>query len=202
MSSTMAPPLPPALPPEPVTRLSVKQYHAMIDAGVVTDDDLIELLEGWLVPKMPKNPGHRIATRHLRKALEKLLPAGWEVESQEPITTTDSEPEPDVGVAREGAFDNKERHPNATETGLIIEIADSTLARDRGMKKRIYARAAVPVYWIVNLPDRCIEVYTNPTGPAEKPDYRHQQIYGANDVVPILLDGAEIGQLEVKAVLP
>jgi hypothetical protein len=73
----------------------------MIRAGILTDDDPVELLEGWLVPKMPKNPPHRITTRLTREALVGILPTGWYVDTQEPITTADSEPEPDVVVVAE-----------------------------------------------------------------------------------------------------
>jgi hypothetical protein len=71
-----------------------------------------------------------------------------------------------------------------------------------GMKKRIYARASVPTYWIVNIPDRCIEVHADPTGPDENPDYPPPRIDGENDRVPVVLDGVEFGQLEVKSILP
>ncbi len=72
----------------------------MIDAGILTEDHPIELLEGWLVPRMPKNPSHRLATGLIRETLEGLLPDDWYVDSQEPITTLDSEPEPDVVVVK------------------------------------------------------------------------------------------------------
>ena len=75
-----------------IWRLSVDQYHAMIQAGILTEDDPVELLEGWLVWKMPKNPSHRITTRLAWKALDQVVPAGWYVDSQEPITLADSEP--------------------------------------------------------------------------------------------------------------
>jgi Uma2 family endonuclease len=212
MSITIVPPLapappiasilPPAFPPEPIIRISVEQYHVMIEAGAFANDERVELLEGWLVPKMSKNPAHRVVTRKLRIAFERLLPPGWEVESEVPVTTVDSEPEPDVAVVRAGVLDKVERHPGPRDVGMLIEVSDSTLARDRGIKKRLYARSAVPVYWIVNIPDRCIEVYTDPTGPAENPDYRQPRVYGENDQVPIVLDGKEIGQLEVKSILP
>src|SRR5258706_12768291 len=86
--------------PEPVFRLTVPQYHTMIDAGVLTDDDPVELLEGILVFKMPKKPAHRLALRKLVKAIEKLLPDGYFVLSQEPITLDGSEPEPDAASIR------------------------------------------------------------------------------------------------------
>ena len=109
---------------------------------------------------------------------------------------------PDASVIRGDRRDYLGGHPAPRDVALIGEVADSSLAYDRGIKKRIYARSAIPVYWIVNLEDRCIEVYTDPTGPADEPDYRQRQIYGENDWVPVLLDGKEIGKLEVKALLP
>src|ERR1700704_1132615 len=94
--STITMPPPPGLPPEPIARITVDQYHAMIDAGILTADDPVELLEGWLVQKMAKKREHSSATKWLRKTFEKLLTPEWDVDSQEPITTVDSEPEPDV----------------------------------------------------------------------------------------------------------
>jgi Uma2 family endonuclease len=200
--SVITPPLPAAVPPEPVARISVSQFHAMVRSGAFDEDDPLELLEGWLFKKMPKNPPHRVATRAARKALEKVLPPEWEVESQEPITTDDSEPEPDISVIRAGALENGLRHPTPEETGMVIEVSDTTLARDRGLKKRVFARARIPVYWIVNVVDRQVEVYTDPTGPADEPDYRPAQIFKPGELVPVVLDGKEIARLEVTQLLP
>src|SRR6266851_3947866 len=89
-----------AVPTDVIWRFSVDQYHAIIRAGILTEDDPVELLEGWLVTKMPKNPRHRVVTRLIREALENLGAPGWYVDTQEPLTTADSEPEPDVMVVR------------------------------------------------------------------------------------------------------
>lgn len=202
MSSVILLPLPPAVPAEPIARISVDLYHAMIDTGKLDDDARIELLEGWLVPKMPQNPPHVLSTGLVYDALQELVPGGWHITCQGSVTTSDSEPEPDVGVFRGRRRDYSALHPTPKDAGLLVEVSDSTLARDRGIKKRIYARANVPIYWIVNLPDRCVEVYTEPTGPAENPDYSQPRVYGENDCVPVVLDGKEIGQLEVKSILP
>ena len=202
MSSAVISFLPPGPPPEPIKRLSVAQYHAIIRAGVFDDDDPIELLEGWLAEKMPKKPPHSVATGLVSDAIAPLLPSGWHIISQEPITTDDSEPEPDIGVVRGKRRDYVDRHPGPKDVGSIVEVADTTLARDRGVKKTIYARARVPIYWILNLVDRCVEVYADPTGPAKKPDYRNTEIFGTKDSVPLVLDGKEIGRLKVKLLLP
>ncbi|MGE3808702.1 MAG: Uma2 family endonuclease [Gemmataceae bacterium] len=182
-------------------RLSVRQYHDMIRSGILTDDDPVELLEGLLVTKMPRNPPHRVVTRLTRDALQAILPPGWHVESQEPITTDASEPEPDIAVIRGEPREYRDHHPGPAELALVAEVADSTLDRDRGTKKRIYARASIPVYWIVNLGDSCIEVYTDPTGPTENPDYRQRSDHGLSDHVDVVIDGQIVGQLRVAALL-
>jgi Uma2 family endonuclease len=202
MSTVISTPPPVALPSEPPARITVGQYHAMLQAGVFAEDERVELLEGWLFHKMAKKATHSVSTRAMRKRLEKLLPLDWDVDSQEPITTLESEPEPDVSVVRAGVRDNKKRHPKPKEVGLVVEVSEGSLARDRGMKKRIYARARVPVYWIVNLVDNQIEIYTDPTGPAKRPDYRHNQIYKPGDSIPLVLDGREIAKIDVNDILP
>jgi Uma2 family endonuclease len=158
---------------EPVWRLSIEQYHQMRQQGILTEADPIELLEGLLIQKMTKNPPHRIATRLVREVLESFNLAGWYVETQEPISTMDSEPEPDVAVIRGNTRDYLDCHPGAADVALVIEVADSTLGRDRSLKKRLYARAGIANYWIVNLTDRRLEVYTNPL----LDDYQTQQTF-------------------------
>ncbi len=183
-------------------RCSVEKYHQMIRAGIFTDDAPIELLEGLLVRKMTKNPPHTISTTRARHRLEEVIPAGWYVNSQEPITLDDSEPEPDVFIAR-GAFDDYiTHHPFAEDVALVIEVADSTLERDRTTKRRVYARAGIPIYWIINLVGRGLEVYTNPTGQAEEPDYQESQIFADDNTVPLRIDGREIAQIAVRTLLP
>jgi Uma2 family endonuclease len=191
-----------AVPPDVIWRLSVDQYHAMIHAEILTDDDPVELLEGWLVAKMPKNPPRRAVTRLIRQVLERLVSAEWYVDSQEPITTDDSEPEPDVVVVRGETRHYLDRHPGPHDVGLVIEVADTTLQRDRGFKKRLYARAGIPVYWLVNLSDNQCEVYTEPSGPEPQPDYRQRQDYGASDVILVVLAGVEVGRIAVRELLP
>jgi hypothetical protein len=212
--------MPVAMPPEPVCRLSVSQYHDMIAAGILTSDDPVELLEGWLVPKTPtsplplgegpgvrawttmKTPGHSTARHLTTKALEQILPAGWHVRSQEPITLGDSEPEPDVAIVRGDPGQYERSHPGPENLALVVEVADASLHRDRSIKKQVYARAGIAVYWIVNLQERRIEVYTAPSGPVEVPDYRQHNDYAAGAEVPLLIEGHEAGRISVAALLP
>lgn len=189
-------------PDDLIWRLSVEQYHEMIRTGILTADDPVELLAGWLVCKMPKNPPHRIATRLAQKALEGVVPAGWYVDAQEPITLQDSEPEPDVMIVRGETRDYRDRHPGPEDVALIVEVSDSTLERDRGVKRLVYARAGIPVYWIINLLELALEVYYDPSGPSEDADYRQRQHYGVSDFVPVMIGGREVGRVAVRDLLP
>jgi Uma2 family endonuclease len=207
MTATSQPISPPperdgSVPSVPIFRLTVAQYHAMARAGILNEDDPVELLEGWLVQKMTKNRPHSLVTCLVREALGRLLPAGWYVDSQEPITTAESEPEPDVIVVRGQVRDYQDRHPGPQDVALVVEVADTSLRDDQGLKKAVYARAGVAVYWIANLIDRQFEVYTEPSGPAERPDYQQCRIYGSSEVIPVALDGVEVGSLTVGELLP
>jgi Uma2 family endonuclease len=191
-----------ALPTEPIWRISVERYHEMIEAGVLTEDDPVELLEGLLVEKTSKTQRHVFTTHRTRKSLERLAPVGWFVNIHDPVTTSDSEPEPDLSIVRGELRQYQTRHPGAQDLALVVEVSDSSLQRDRTIKLRLYARAMIPIYWIVNLVEGHIETYTDPTGPEEKPSYRQRSDYGPADEVPFLIEGREIGRIAVREVLP
>jgi Uma2 family endonuclease len=193
---------PDAIAPYPTWRLTVDQYHQMIDSGILTEDDPVELLEGWLVVKLPKKPRHRIATRKAQRTLEKVVPSGWYVDAQEPISTADSEPEPDISVVRGATEDYPDRHPGPGDVGLVGEIADRSLPRDRRWKKRLYAEARLPIYWIFNLTKRQIEVYAVPTGRGKRATYAKRRVYGENSSIPLVLEGKQVALIPVCDLLP
>ncbi|NOT58595.1 MAG: Uma2 family endonuclease [Acidobacteria bacterium] len=194
---------PAAVPEDLVMRFSVKQYHQMIASGFLNSDTPVELLEGFLVYKMPKNPPHRVTTRLLRLLLDSLFAERQcYVETQEPITLADSEPEPDLAVVRGDTLQYLERHPEARDAVFVVEVADATLARDRKLKKRIYAQAGIASYWIVNLVAQQVEVYTLPGEVNGVITYQSQQNYRRDEFIPVFLDGVEIGQVAVSEVLP
>ncbi len=186
----------------PIFRISVDQYHEMIKRGILTKDDSVELLEEVLVEKTPKEPPHSVATGLLLDALVRLVPPGWFVSKEDPVTTDTSEPEPDVMVIRGSRRDYVESHPGPHDAALVIEVSSSSLSRDQALKKRIYARAGVPVYGILNLIDRRLEVYSEPTGPAQQPDYRQRRDFGPADTFPLMIDGQERGRVPVADLLP
>jgi Uma2 family endonuclease len=191
-----------AVPIEPVVRFSVEQYHAMLASGILQSGDPVELLDGLLVPKMTKYPPHTISTKLTCRVFNSLLPAGWHVACQEPITLAGSEPEPDVAVVRGDPRDYRRGHPGAADVAVVVEISDATGPRDAVTKKRVYAAAGIPVYWIVNLPQRCVEVFSEPSGAAEPPDYRRRDVYAESDEAPLTVAGAAVGRVAVAGVLP
>jgi Uma2 family endonuclease len=191
---------------ESLYRLSVDEYHAMIHAGILTEDDSVELLEGLLVLKMSKNPPHIVATELLQRALSRVVPEGWYVSMQNPVTTKSSEPEPDAKVVKGDPRAYLKRKPGPRSVPIAIEVSDNSLRRDRTVKKRIYAAAGIPTYWIINLIDRCVEVYTEPTGPANEqnpqPDYQKIRTLGPDESLVVVLGGREVGNIAVRDLLP
>src|SRR5262245_53367242 len=108
--------------PYPVRKFSVEEYHRMIQAGILTEDDPVELLEGWVVPKMPHNPPHDGIVDLAREVIRGKLPAGWRVRVQSAITTPDSEPEPGLVVAPGPASRYFDHHPGPSEIALVVEV--------------------------------------------------------------------------------
>jgi len=152
----------------------------MIEAGILGEDDPVELLEGWLVATMVHNPNHDSTVAAAQEALQKRVSQNWHIRVQSAITTQDSEPEPDLVVVVGPALRYKSAHPRPSDIDLVVEVADSSLRLDRGLKLRLYARAGIATYWIINLQDRCVEVYTDPAGPSAAPDYRQRNIVVGN----------------------
>jgi Uma2 family endonuclease len=183
-------------------KLTGDQYDRMVQAGILSDEDRVELLEGWMVQKMPGNPLHDTSVWAANERLTRLVPADWAVRCQLGSKLTESRPEPDVAVARGPGRQYFTRHPDQADLGLVVEVSDSSLARDQGDKARIYARDRVPVYWIVNLIDRRVEVYTDPTGPGDDPRYHTLRVFPAGAAVPVELDGQTVGTIPVDELLP
>lgn len=181
-----------------IRQISVAQYHDMISTGILSADDQVELLHGWLTNKMSKNPPHTVITGLLFELLLRLLPSGWFVSLEGPITMSTSEPEPDIAVVEGKRANYFEKHPTAEQVALVIEVADSSLQRDRTLKKGIYAQAGIPVYWIVNLQDSVIEIYSEPLQGSE-PDYGRRQTYNFSELAPVLLGDSQVGEINLAS---
>jgi Uma2 family endonuclease len=193
--------------PEPASsdrlyRLTVDQYHQMARAGILGEDDPVELLEGLLVTKMTKNERHILAVKLIFRVLDRAVPAGWHVSKEDPVSVSlYNEPEPDLAVVRGGPRDYADRKPGPADLALLVEVSDTTYATDQ-RKLLIYARAGILVYWIVNLPLERVEVYTEPTVAEGLPSYGSCRNYGPGDEVPLTLDGREVARFTVRDLLP
>ena len=183
-------------------RFSVAEYHKLIEIGVLTEDDNLELLDGYLVHKMSRNPPHDAAIQKIMKRLFRLLPPDWDLRVQSAVTLSRSEPEPDLAVVRGDETRYLTNHPVPADIGLAIEVSDSTLDGDRIDKGRIYAEAGIACYWIVNLVDRQIEVRTLPSGATAAPAFAQRRDHSMGDDVTLLLDGVNVANIPVRDLLP
>jgi Uma2 family endonuclease len=189
-------------PPRSVHRFSIQQYERLVRIGFLNPGDRAELIDGWLVDKMPHNPLHAGTVDLANKALEDAIPDEWTTRSQLPIRLPgNNAPEPDVVVVPAPKQRYLEGHPTEKDVVLVVEVSDTTLDEDRRLKLPQYARAKVPVYWIINLVDRRIEVYTEPRG-GKSPTFKQQTNYGLDEEVPLVIGGVEVDRISVQELLP
>lgn len=192
-----------APPPAPRARqhlFTVADYHRMQATGIITKSDRVELIRGVLVEKPVVNPPHAATQRRLTRLLPTLAGSAHTVQFQLPITLSDSEPEPDAAFIAVREDDYSDGHPGPKDVTLVIEISDSTLAEDRGSQLQLYAENKIPEYWIVNLVEGIVEVYTKPRG-GRTPTYRARTDYAAGDSVPVVLGGKPAGTLPVSEII-
>jgi Uma2 family endonuclease len=183
----------------PEHRMTVDRFIGLVDAGVFTKQDRVFLWHGSLVEKMSTGRPHIIAQLAVLSLLNALALHGYHTELEAPLEVKeDTLPEPDLAVIRGTSRDYPIRPPTARDVALIIEVSESSLAIDSGRKLADYASEGIPVYWIVNLPNRWIDVYSGPVGST----YRDHQVYGPDDEVPVVLDGREVGRILVREILP
>jgi Uma2 family endonuclease len=184
--------------PSPLHRLTLDEYEAMVTSGAFSPRDRLHLINGYLVDKMTQNDPHCTADDLCGAELTKVVPSGWYVRSAKPVRLPPhSKPEPDRCVVRGTIRDYSRRAPGPADVGLVVEVSDTSLNEDRKLAQ-VYGASGIPVYWIVNLIDKKIEVYTEP-GPA---GYASRVDYVAGQEVPVVLDGTEVGRIAVAEVLP
>ena len=174
----------------------------MIRAGIITEDDPIELLDGWITPKTTKSAPHLAAVVAVNQTLVRAVPRRWCVVPEHPMRLAISMPEPDMMVVRGDAHSYIDRLPRAEDVALVVEISDTSLSHDQGLKKTIYAQAGIPCYWLVNLIDRRIEEYTEPTVIGENADYRQRRDYSGDDEIALVLDGRQVAMVAMRDLLP
>jgi len=140
--------------------LSVDEYHRMIAAGILDEDERLELLEGVIVAVAPQSPAHAYCLQWLTRFLVRRLGDAYAVRPQLPLTLGErNEPEPDLTVVRADSA-SKDHHPGTAV--LAIEVSGDSLRKDRRVKAAVYARFGIAEYWIVNVEARVVEVLSDP----------------------------------------
>ena len=181
-------------------RISVDQYEAMVRAGIFTKHDQLELIEGLLVKKMTKGTRHSTASEKGWRAIHRFVPTGWHIRIEKPVRIPGeaSEPEPDLSLVRGSIDDYESRNPDPGDVALVVEVSESSLPADRTEMVRIYGGGGIPIYWIINLIDRQLEVYANPTGGK----YPAPAILKESDSVDLVIADQVLGRIAVADLLP
>lgn len=142
-------------------RFRLEEYHRLIEKGVLTEGDRVELLEGVIAEMTPQGRPHARFISELNERLVSALPRESRVRVQLPLSLDEeNEPEPDLAVVTRAEEDAAPAHPRSAT--LVIEVASDSLRKDRLIKGRIYARAGIPEYWLANVLTGAVEVYTDP----------------------------------------
>ena len=159
---------------------TVEDYSRMIEAGILQPEDKVELIEGQIVQMAAKGTAHGAAVRRTAELLRDILAGQASVHTQDPIQLDNrSEPEPDVAAVRVDSLDYADHHPTPEEIYLVIEVADTTLAKDCGSKARAYARAGIADYWVLDVNDRRLHVFRE----ASQTGYQSEVVLGEDATV-------------------
>ena len=189
---------------EPILhRFSEEQCLKMVAAGIISEADAFTLAEQGVDSEMARNPAHDSTIDRVDESIRPLVRSPWRMRIQSAIKISGGEPEPDIAIVRGPAGRYDDHHPGSDEIALLIEISDTTLAYDRGIKLRAYANAEVPVYWIVNLVDRQVDVYSSPKPSRKRPSsYGKHAEYKPGQAISVVIDGKQVGTIAVDSILP
>lgn len=186
-----------------VHSFTVDDFHRLSASGVFGPEERVELIAGQIYDMTPIGALHATSVQKTLAALWKLpletATGTWHIRVQQPLTLKQSEPQPDLAIVRGQPDDYATRHPGAGDVGLVIEVADASLALDRGKKLAMYAAERILQYWIVDLVSRRIDCYRTPSGPRAEgtPSFGEQRIAAATDELSLVLDGVPCGPVRV-----
>lgn len=184
---------------EPRRKFTADEVYRMLDAGILEEGPGLELLEGDLVVMSPQGPPHAGFAELVRERLLQALGPGHNARTHAPVDAGPySQPEPDVALVRGRAEDYLSRHPTAADTLLVVEVARSSLPRDR-RKARIYAQAGFPEYWLFDVEARTVDVHRDPDGVGA---YRNVRTATSGDRLAISGSIAELDLAALFALLP
>ena len=195
---------PPAVDGAPY-ELSADTFFAMIEGGFFPEEARVYLQDGWIYEKMAKSNAHGMVATVLAIALMPRLPAGWflATEGQFKLDRKNS-PLPDIAVIRGDprVYFAKDRRPNATDMGLVIEVAVTSLTKDLGPNLERHARAKVPNYWVADVKGRRILAHSRPRMSKGRGVYGLSQIISPGGTLPLLLDGVEVVRFAYEDLMP
>lgn len=191
-------------------RLTVAEYHRLIEKGVLLEGEPIELIDGLLSRKDRSDAGgdgvshsrqHALCILRFERLSARVDASGCDLRSQLPVTLSEyDEPEPDVAIVRGTPESYLEAHPTASDVLAIVEIAGRSLGFDRATKSRIYAASGVPVYGILNLSGRVIELYESPNRQERR--YERMTLFRDGDTIRLPLDNGQSLEVSVAELLP
>jgi Uma2 family endonuclease len=183
----------------PPHRITVDRFEKMIEAGVFGGPERVFLWDGRFYERMTPGISHIYVATNLRRMMDRIAPEGWYCLQEQPIVVgTINMPEPDISVVRGTFRDLRSRRMTTRDVSLVVEVSDSSLGFDSGAKLLAYAANGVPIYWIVNIPNQRIEVYSALDGDA----YGEHRSYAAGEDVTVVLDGREVARIAVDDILP
>ena len=161
-------------------RFSIREYQRMIDAEVLAEDEHVELLDGVIVPMSPTSPRHAAQVARLGQLLRSRLGGRVLVREEKAITVEPvTQPEPDLAIVRARSDFYARAHPTAGDVLFLIEVADTSLERDRGVKLALYAAGGIPVVWVLDLPGDRLWVASEPRGS----EYADVEEFGRSDSI-------------------
>lgn len=145
-------------------RFTVDDYHRMVEAGILLEEDRVELLSGAIVEMSPIGPLHAGTVKRLSRLFSSRLGGRVIIGVQDPIqlSSADSEPQPDIALLRPRADFYSRAHPGAADGYLVIEVADTSVDKDREVKFPLYASVAILEAWLANVAEGCLEVHRQP----------------------------------------
>jgi Uma2 family endonuclease len=166
-------------------RFSLADYDQMIDLGILTENDRVELIRGEIIEKMSIGEFHAACVKRLNRIFSARLAQRGCVGVQDPIRLADSEPEPDISLLEPRDDDYANSHPEPDDDILVVEVADASLDFDRRVKGPLYAENGIAEYWILNLIDRTLEVHRQPQASGGYAEKRVLQVGDATDLAKI-----------------
>ena len=180
-------------------RFTLDQYRRMSELEIISSKDHCELINGYVIDEPILNPPHASTSTKLLREFFGILDDNYSIRSDKPIEleALDSSPCPDLVVAQGSHNRYDYRHPQPKDIFLVIEVSDTSLRKDQTTMLELYALDKIPIYWIVNLPEKKVEVYSQPRA-GKKPTYKKREEFVPGQSIPIVLNGNSVGELAVS----